>query len=715
LGELNDRAPVTRIDDETAPALGARPLEGDRRALAACGILDTPADPVYDGIAETLALACNAPVALVSFADGARQWFKAKVGLDLSEIPTEQSFCRFTLGHDDRYLEVPDATQDARFADNPYVVGPPGVRFYAGARIELDDGARIGTLCVIDVAPRDGLTPGQRSSLETLARLIAAELGQRRTNRALVDTLAELNAARDAERAAAQERDLMRRVVEATSDGVWVTRARPDPRNQPIVYANPGFGRMMGLPVEDLLGQSPKIMHGPDSDPAVLGHVSEMVDRGRSTRVEVVCYRADGETFWNDVTVNPIEGPDGTPSHWIGINRDVTARRHMQQALQRRKDDLKLLFEANPVPMYVFDVETLRFIEVNAAAKDHYGYGEAWRTMTLLDLYPPDDHDEVIHRVRTREPSGLQQVGRWRHRTAEGREIIVDLRSHRLDYAGRPAALAAAIDVTDQLRAESSAQQARLEAERANKAKSEFLAHMSHELRTPLNAIMGLSETMTLELFGPLGTARYRDYADDVLGAARHLLTLINEVLDLSKIEAGQRDLTPAPTALGDVLDGVRLLVSGRSKERGVAIDDRAARGAPVLDIDAQAMRQVLTNLVDNAVKFSPAGGTVRIEAGRTTEGGARIAVVDDGPGMTRSEAQEAVQPFRQNRVTARTEEHGVGLGLPIAARLVELHGGTLTLDSAPGKGTRAIIDLPAACIAPAGTRSAPAPRRASG
>jgi signal transduction histidine kinase len=307
----------------------------------------------------------------------------------------------------------------------------------------------------------------------------------------------------------------------------------------------------------------------------------------------------------------------------------------------------------------------------------------------------------------------MLEIGRWRHVTADGREIVVDLRSHLLDYAGRPAALVAAIDITDQLRAECAAQQARTEAERANKAKSEFLAHMSHELRTPLNAIMGLSETMALELFGPLGTPRYRDYAEDVLGAAQHLLTLINEVLDLSKIEAGQRELSLAQLPLADLLDGVRLLVSGRCKERSVTVEDAAARGATVLEIDVQAMRQVLTNLVDNAVKFSKPGGVVEIEAGATEDGGFEITVIDTGPGMTPAEAREAMQPFRQTQVTSRTEEHGVGLGLPIAARLVELHGGDLVLDSRRGRGTRAIVRLPGSCVATAGLRERRQRRRA--
>lgn len=696
------------------PSTAAMPQEDTNlRALAECGILNTPPDPVYDGIAETLALACDAPVALISFADGERQWFKARVGIEMCEIATEHSFCRFTLAGDRSYLEIPDAAADPRFADNPFVNGPPFIRFYAGMRIELSDGARIGTLCVIDTTPRQGLTPSQRSSLETLSRLIAAELGQRRANRKLSETVDALNAAREAERETARERDLMRRVVEATSDGIWVTRAVPDPRNQPIIYANPGFARMMGRPLTEVIGQTPKIMHGPDSDPKAIEHVSQKVDAGESTRVEVICYRGDGESFWNEVTLSPIDDTDGRPTHWIGINRDVTARRHMQEALQRRKDDLKLLFEANPIPMLVFDVETLRFIEVNAAAKKHYGYGETWRRMTLLDLHPAEEHDSVAAVIGKRPKAGMLEIGRWRHVTADGREIVVDLRSHLLDYAGRPAALVAAIDITDQLRAECAAQQARTEAERANKAKSEFLAHMSHELRTPLNAIMGLSETMALELFGPLGAPRYRDYAEDVLGAAQHLLTLINEVLDLSKIEAGQRELSLSQVPLADLLDGVRLLVSGRCKERSVTIEDVAARGATVLEIDVQAMRQVLTNLVDNAVKFSKPGGTVEVEAGATEDGGFEITVIDTGPGMTPAEAREAMQPFRQTQVTSRTEEHGVGLGLPIAARLVELHGGDLVLDSRRGRGTRAIVRLPGSCVATAGLREQRQKRRA--
>jgi len=693
---------VTARPSEERPAIegvSAQPASASAPAPDCCGIVDTPAEPFFDGVAETLAHACGVQTAVISFADGDRQWFKAKVGTAISEIPTHQSFCRFTLEQDTPFLEVPDAAADPRFSANPFVAGPPGVRFYAGHRIDLADGARVGTLCVIDTAPRHGLTPAQRNSLKTLARLIGSALDQRRTNLRLTETVADLERARAAEREAARERDLMRRVVEATTDGILVTDAR-NPRHQPIIYANPGFGRLIGCPVEELLGQTPRMMLGPQSDPAAIERVARAVDDREAVRVELICHRADGTPFWNDITLSPVFGEDGRPIHWIGINRDVTARHRMQETLKRRKDDLRLLFEGNPVPMWVFDVETLRFIEVNDAAKSHYGYGEGWRRMTVLDLHLPEDHEQVRALIHAREPEGLVEDGLWRHHIADGREIVVNLMSHRVDYAGRPAALVAAIDVTERLVAERAALEARTEAERANKAKSEFLAHMSHELRTPLNAIMGLTETMALELFGPIGVERYRDYAGDVLGAAQHLLNLINEVLDLSKIEAGQRELNPVPTSFQDLADSAQLLVSGRCRERAVTVTARIDPRLPPLEVDAQAMRQVLTNLLDNAIKFSPAGGVVELIAELCDGGACEIAVVDTGPGMTAKEAHDALQPFRQSAATSCREEHGIGLGLPIAARLVELHGGILALKSARGRGTQAIIRLPARRVA---------------
>jgi len=238
--------------------------------------------------------------------------------------------------------------------------------------------------------------------------------------------------------------------------------------------------------------------------------------------------------------------------------------------------------------------------------------------------------------------------------------------------------------------------QARDEAAAANAAKSVFLANMSHELRTPLNAIIGFSEIMDGELFGALGHPRYAGYVGDMLGAARHLLKLINDILDLSKIEAGKWELREEPVDLRRMLDAVLRLFRGRDEAKGLTIQvDAPAALAPIL-ADERALKQILINAMSNAIKFTPAGGRVRLRARRDGAGRLQLAIGDTGIGIKREDVSKALAPFGQvdNHMTRRHQ--GTGLGLSIAKALVEQHGGRLRLRSRPGRGTVVAVTLPA-------------------
>lgn len=234
---------------------------------------------------------------------------------------------------------------------------------------------------------------------------------------------------------------------------------------------------------------------------------------------------------------------------------------------------------------------------------------------------------------------------------------------------------------------------ARDAAERANAAKSTFLAAMSHELRTPLNAIIGFSDIMRNESFGPHAVPRYKDYAGDINNAGTHLLGLINDVLDLSKAEAGRLDLDETDLSLSDLMDSATRFVSGRAEDGGVALDVTAPENIVVRG-DAQRLRQILLNLVSNAIKFTPHNGRVEVVAGLTGDGALQVAIADTGSGIAPDDLELVFQPFEQaGDRTIRRE--GTGLGLPISRRLAEAHGGHLTLSSVPGQGTTATLFLP--------------------
>jgi len=238
---------------------------------------------------------------------------------------------------------------------------------------------------------------------------------------------------------------------------------------------------------------------------------------------------------------------------------------------------------------------------------------------------------------------------------------------------------------------------ARIEAEtrleEASRAKSQFLAQMSHELRTPLNAIIGFSEMIRDAAIGPLD-ARYRDYGGDINGAGRHLQNIINDILDISKLEDGRLELRDEIVSIGDTVEACRRIVAAMAEAAGVTLQIAIPGALPLVRSDQLRFRQILLNLMSNGVKFTPAGGRVGVWAAVEDEG-VVIAVEDTGIGMRPEDIPVALEPFRQIDGALSRRFDGTGLGLPLAKALVELHDGRLDIESAPGKGTTVRVLLP--------------------
>jgi signal transduction histidine kinase len=280
------------------------------------------------------------------------------------------------------------------------------------------------------------------------------------------------------------------------------------------------------------------------------------------------------------------------------------------------------------------------------------------------------------------------------HRVAkDGRTFPVDITASHIQFGDREYLFTVARDATVRRHIESELRAARDLAETANRAKSDFLANMSHELRTPLNAIIGFSEVIGSALFGPLD-ARYRDYAQDIHGSGHHLLRIINDLLDLSKVEAGRLELHDAPVPVGVLFETCRRMVGDRAAAAGISLD--FALVDIEVSVDELRLEQVLLNLVSNAVKFTPVGGRVTVSATLAPTGEVVISVADTGIGMAADDIPRALQPFGQIDNSLTRPQGGTGLGLPLAQRLVELHGGTLSIYSELGKGTTVTVVLPA-------------------
>jgi two-component system, cell cycle sensor histidine kinase PleC len=242
---------------------------------------------------------------------------------------------------------------------------------------------------------------------------------------------------------------------------------------------------------------------------------------------------------------------------------------------------------------------------------------------------------------------------------------------------------------------------ARDEAEYANRAKSQFLAVMSHELRTPLNAIIGFSEMIHSELYGSLGDGRYKQYAQDIHNSGDHLLSIINDILDLSKIEAGQSELNEEEIDLVQIATSIRRIMHERAAAAGIAFLSDIGDGLPRILADRRALKQILLNLLSNAVKFTPKGGRVELRMSLDADRALRIEVSDTGIGIDPEDIPRAMAAFGQVDDSWSRKYEGAGLGLPISRALTQLHGGTLELSSRPGSGTTVTVRLPPQRVEP--------------
>ncbi len=342
------------------------------------------------------------------------------------------------------------------------------------------------------------------------------------------------------------------------------------------------------------------------------------------------------------------------------------------------------------------------------------------RAKQLVGWHPVDAHDGPFARRLAQADAGLiageVQTGSFEE------EFVIDGDRRRVlqttktlfhgDDGEDPIVVTVSVDVTEQKQAEQELVAAKEQAELANKSKTEFLANMSHELRTPLNAIIGFSQIMAGEMLGPIATQKYIGYARDVLASAEHLLGIINDILDVSRLEAGQLDLfeeTVDPAkAVGDVL----LLVEGKARAGDIRLDLRSEGTVPRLIADSRKFKQIVLNLLTNAIKFSHPGGEIKITL-RIQGGGVAVSVADRGIGMDPHEVELATSRFGQIASAWSRRHPGTGLGLPLAIGLTELHGGTLTIHSAKGTGTTVTVafppersEAPPAAIAAAGGSS---------
>ncbi len=724
-------------------------------ALRAYGILDTPPEAAFERIASLAARILEMPDAFISFVDQDRQWRKAILGSQARETPREASFCAHAiLG--DAVMVVPDATADPRFADNPMVTGEQGVRFYAGAPLRDPDGHRLGALCVTDTRPHR-FDERQQAILSDLAALVVDELALRRevaarqqiyegieqqvtlrtaeltqTNRALQT---EIQQRQFADQARERSEQRFRQLFNQASDVAMVHDL--DGR---LVDVNEQACASLGYTRAELLTMGVpdfEMMH----DPVEAFRCWRELAIGSVEQFEGCHRRKDGSTFPVEIHVSVLDTTEGR--YLLALVRDITARKHAEELLRVRAREQEavarlgtralsgggvdeLLREAVTLIGEALGIERCRVHEhlperglfVVRASLDPAG-ADIGEVVTDDDTSSPSGYvlhtgqaviiDDVETERRFKIPDSLRKYGaksvlcvliggqnpgdpRFGVLGASTRQRRVFTRDDQFFLQSMANVLAAAIA---RHRHEIALRAARDESEKANHAKSVFLSRMSHELRTPLNAILGFGQLLELS---PLGQQEILSLSY-IMKGGRHLLTLIDEVLDLSRAETGHLHLAPGHVNVGVLVHECVGLVTRLAQPRGIICRVDVPDGLS-LWADEQRLRQVLLNLLSNAVKYNHEGGTVVVTSEETPPGRLRIKVSDTGPGIPPEGIARLFVPFERLEQEF-SEAEGTGLGLVISRRIAEAMGGSLDMESEPGRGSTFWIELPLATPPP--------------
>jgi PAS domain S-box-containing protein len=670
-------------------------------ALRRLALLDTPRSETFDRITRLAASAVRAPILLISLVDEHRQWFKSRVGLDLSETSRDVSFCTHVVAQR-KPMCIEDATRDARFADSPLVVGPTHFRAYLGIPLFTTQGHVLGTLCAIDTVARQFST-ADVDTMTGFARIVEdlirfREMAQR------TEEFAEFGRA--------QER-LFRDTFEQAAVGIIHTA----PSGRPI-RVNRRARDLLGYEEAELCRMTFADITHPD-DLATNIHLFKCALTGEidSYRMEKRFRRKDGSYLWTYLSVTQCRKPDGAPDFMIAVIEDISETKRSEaeltssrdglagevaaqtRELQRRNAELEALCRqaeqsareqhqaehhlrtiANSVPAVIgYWNKELRCEFANQAYQTWtHRAPESIVGMNMQDLLGTEVFefmkpyiDGVLGGQAQRfERKVLNPDGSFQYR--DGRYLP--------DFDEVGAVRGFFVLVTDITESRTASEHAlKLAA-----AKTEFLANMSHEIRTPLNGVLGLTNLLLETQLSP----EQRDFATDTRNCGEHLLAVINDILDFSKIDSGNLALEEIDFDLQELVERSVAVISPEAAQKGLGVDLSVNLPTPRRLGDPTRIRQVLMNLMGNAVKFT-ASGRIAVEITEDSFADVVFTVSDSGIGIAPEQVPGIFDRFAQADTSTTRRFGGSGLGLTIAQRLVRLMGGDIAVDSELGRGSR--------------------------
>jgi len=499
----------------------------------------------------------------------------------------------------------------------------------------------------------------------------------------------------DAPTSAGLSEDRFRNLVESPNIIAWELDAETFVFN----YVSPRAEEILGYPVDEWFGVGfwAEHIHPDDRDWAVDFCVSATARR-EDHEFEYRMITADGEELWLRDIVTVHTEPDGSVL-LRGVMIDISEQKSAERAAGESNARFRDFAEAAQDYFWEMDADLRfsffsdRFTEISGVPQETL-LGKT-REETGVPGVDPNIWTTHLDNLANHRPfrnfvhSRAKDDGSTVWLSINGRPIF-DAEGQFTGYRG------SASDITDRMTAEQALVAAKEEADLANRTKSEFLAHMSHELRTPLNSIIGFAEILDRQMFGDMGDQRYVRYARDIRQSGRHLLDLINDLLDVARIEAGQLQLSETELDLPEIIQACTRMVETRAADAGVSVLAEAPVTLPKLYADEVRMKQVVLNLLDNAIKYSPAGGAVTVRAHTTSLGGLEVRVSDTGVGMASTEIPRALEPFQRLEHDAHVDDaSSVGLGLALVKALVEGQGGLMEVQSTLGKGTTVRVTFP--------------------
>ncbi len=618
-------------------------------------------------LAKTLFDAADSTVVLV---DGGAVWRSR----DRGDLAGEDRMAASAI-KSGKPLWIEDTLKDERVSGDPLVTGPLALRFYAAAPVRMADGTSPGVLCVVDQKPRP-FNEKLAKGLQKLADGVALECDR----------------ARSAERACrdGNELDHTRQVLRAFAEAVPGSLLMTD-REFRVIKASPVWLANFGVSEDEAIGRS-VFEISPEYFLRFRG-AFEKVLGGRYIRDPKVGSTMPGVTKWISAELSPWRDGEGEIGGIIVAAHDITQMVTSLEKAERAEQMLNMALTITNIHAFDIDYEGRTVEKSNPAADiDFFGEAKSFEQMAAYDCVDPHDRDRAREEMDSSEAETGLRRAEYRTCRADGQAVWVSsvLRVTRNERGEPVRAIGAMQDITARKQNELALLQAKEQAEAANRAKSTFLATMSHEIRTPLNGVLGMAQAMAADTLDPI----QRDRLSVVRQSGETLLAILNDVLDLSKIEAGKLELEEAEFNIDEVARGAHAAFTAIAQKKGLSFDLSVEDGARGVYLgDSTRVRQIVYNLVSNALKFTDQG-QVRVVVGRQSEA-LTIRVSDTGVGIPPDRLAHLFEKFEQADASTTRRFGGTGLGLSICRELASLMNGSISAESWPGEGATFEVILP--------------------